>query len=127
MTGGTYQASSTSTTEIYENGKKWKFVGELPFALEGLRGLNIGNVIYMFGKVNIDTKAKYHIHISFIVAGGETIVDGYNLAGKIEYHNDILVYNTEKEEWEKVGVMQSPRAYHAITKVPIANLYKYCI
>ena len=65
--------------------------------------------------------------ISFIIAGGEFIENGFNLATQIEYHNDILVYNPEKEEWEKVGELQSPRAYHAVTKVPVANLYKYCI
>ena len=40
----------TGSTEIYQGGK-WTFVGRLPAAVTGLRGIVLENTVYMMGGV----------------------------------------------------------------------------
>ena len=41
-------------------------------------------------------------------------------------HNYILTFNSSEENWSKIGTMQKPRSYHAISVVPMADVIDYC-
>ena len=56
VTGGTTTGwKYTDTTEVLRVGDNaWTFVGNLPGAMDGLRGVNLGNRLFMTGTDSID-------------------------------------------------------------------------
>ena len=55
ITGGYDGSSNIATTEVLRVGDDaWTFVGNLPGAMDGLRGVNLGNRLLMFGTNSID-------------------------------------------------------------------------
>ena len=56
VTGGTTPGwKYTDTTEVLRVGDNaWTYVGNLPWAMTGLRGVNLGNRLFMTGIDSID-------------------------------------------------------------------------
>ena len=100
-----------SSTEIYEGGI-WTDVGELPLAVNGVRGASLQNTVYMMGKRNLMTD------VLLLLLGG--------ISGRI-LHDDIWKYDADSKQWEKVGKLSEARSYHAVTTVANKDLAQYCI
>ena len=52
MTGGyNYPDKLSSTETLVDGAEAWTFAGELPVAMDGLRGVSLNNNIFMTGKI----------------------------------------------------------------------------
>ena len=57
VAGGKYNVEILSSVEIFE-GESWRFIRDLPRALEGLTGINLDNTVFMIGKNITDNPNK---------------------------------------------------------------------
>jgi len=97
---GYKQARITSTEILPESASTWSFVGELPEAVSGIKGLTLNNNIFMTGG-NI-----YHKSNS----------------------NQILKFDQENQEWKFVeGKLHDARSGHGMSVVPKSSVEEYCV
>ena len=55
------------------------------------------------------------IYICTFIVGGKTVPGfGYNSS---DVRSDVLIYNTEKYEWESIGDLHSPAFSHAVSVI----------
>jgi len=79
-----------SSTEVMAlDGSGWREVGELMRPMGGLKNAKIGNNVYLSGGWSGDA-----------------------------YHDKIVVFNQDTEEWEEVGKMGEARINHGMTAAP---------
>jgi len=98
VTGGYDTYDILSSTEILIKGQSsWALAGSLPSSRAGLKGISLGNNVFMTG-------------------GSE--------GGGIS--NEILMLNKESMIWTKTGYMQEERYHHAISALPYDDLEPHC-
>ena len=91
-------------------------VADLPFAVKGLVGASLNNVIYMFGE-------NFIIQIKIIISGITTHCTGGKAEGKRNYQDQILKYVPSEDKWERAGTMKSKRIGHSVA---VINVTDYC-
>jgi len=85
------------STEIMSSSlARWVYVGNLPTAMYGLKGISISNQIFITGGSN-----------------------GTDIA-------DILKYNPATDQWEKTGNMNTARHNHAVAALPLKEVEPFC-
>ena len=63
------------------------------------------------------------IYICKFIVGGKTVPGfGYNSS---DVSSDVLIYNTEKDEWESIGDLHSPAFSHAVSVVNFNEYANY--
>jgi len=87
----------SSTETLVEGSSAWANAGELPVALQLLRGVSLNNNIFMTG--------------------------GYDGS---DSHDSILQFNPEDGSWTQVGQLQTARHYHGASVVSVDDIIDYC-
>ena len=100
VTGGSVGLSATdylSTTEVmtYSSGKpgSWRFAGQLPSPRLGLRGVTLGQGLYVTG--------------------------GFSGSS---YYDSIVSWSGTSETWALAGNLTVGRTYHGLASPPLAHL-----
>ena len=101
-------------TEVYSGGQ-WRTVGALPAAVEGLRGVTIGNSVYITGWETQTGQGWQCANIFTLIGGG--------VGTKVQ--DSIWEYNDEDEEWRTTTMkLDSKRYWHAASIfVPNSNIH----
>ena len=106
VSSGSYLAS----TEILEKdgGTAWQYVASLPSKRSAFRGVGLDHGRFMVTGECFAILCHYNNN-SWWSAGG------YNGSS---YIDEVLLYNSEEDEWTTVGHLSTARAYHAMSLVP---------
>ena len=118
VAGGRDDSDNTlSSTELMlEDSDVWSITSPLPRAVYGVRGVTLGNTLYMSG-------GSYYYCIMYsgiiiCITGGED-EDAKN-------RDEILAWSDERKEWEEVGKMKEGRDFHAITTNDVDEVATIC-
>ena len=66
---------------------------------------------------------RQYTYICKLIVGGKTVPGfGYNSSA---VSSDVLIYNTEKEEWESIGDLHSPAFSQAVSVVHFNEYANY--
>ena len=88
----------SSTETLLVGSASWEMASSLPAAVEGLRGVTIGDDIFLTGGM-ADNGTR----------------------------SDVLRYIVARNEWEIVGNMAKPRSAHAATAINLGSeILEYC-
>ena len=103
MAGGSPATASTETL-IKDVSTAWQQVADLPFATHGLRGIGLENG-------------------QFIVTGEDLtnfplLISNACIPGGYPMRTDVLIYDSQTNQWTAVGHLSTGRRYHGISKVP---------
>ena len=99
MTGGHDSGRERlSSTEVYKEGRAWREAGELPGARQALRGVSLGDRLFM--------------------TGGKDPSDS-DLTS-------VLVWQPDTESWLPAGNMAEGRRHHAVTAVSATFIRDHC-
>ena len=118
IVAGGYGSSYLSSTEILEKdgGSEWQVVASLPSELRGPRGLGLEHGRFIITGKHWNLLCHYNLH-SWQFAGGYT---GSTLS------DEVLLYNSEDDEWTTVGHLSAGRNDHAMSLVP-RNTVDFCL
>ena len=102
MAGG--QTTASTETLIKDVSTAWQQVADLPFATHGLRGTGLDNG-------------------QFLVTGEDftnspLLISNACIPGGDPSRTDVLLYDSETNQWTAVGHLSTGRQYHGISKVP---------
>ena len=106
----------SSTEVLVEGTTAWMSAGELPVAMNGLRGVSFDNNIFVTG--NISIQQKYFSYVFPDITGGSS--DGNS------YQDSILQFNPDDGSWTQVGQLQESRYDHGASVVDIDNFINFC-
>ena len=105
MTGGSdgdYHRLSSTEVLPYSSGQpeSWRFAGQLPSPREGLRGVTLGQALYVTGGLDSDYSD----------------------------YDSILSWCGTSETWAMAGHLTQARDYHGLTSAPLSVLQHlgYC-
>ena len=124
VSGGFWVASRRSSTEILEKdgGTEWQEVASMPYALWGPKGVGLDNGRFMVTG-ECWTILYHHYFNSSCSAGG----NGYlkEDEDRVYDSDEVLLYNSEEDEWTVVGHLSTARSTHGMSLVP-ANTADHC-
>ena len=103
----------------------------LPSTRRYLRGATLDNKILMTG-TNIDTSIimrhnlfyKIQLQFNLLHNAGGYYYDRYTATAT--YYEDVLEYDEQKQEWNKIGSMSIRRYEHAVTVINYNSIKDYC-
>ena len=124
VTGGYYHGNTLDSTELLlPSATSWTTSGALPSPRYWLRGATLDNKVVITG-TNSDTliiiRHDLYKHYNSLHNAGGTYWDGST------YYDDVLEYDEQKREWNKIGSMSITRSFHAVTVVNINSIMEYC-
>ena len=119
VTGGYSNDEFISSTELLEDGSsEWVEASPLPLPRGGLRGVNIGNKLFVTGQLH---PIKVHIIVAYLfqlpTAGGRDRITSFS---------DILEFMSDTKEWVKSGDLQTARGYHGISTIEWNYIEGFC-
>ena len=104
----------SSTEVLTSSATAWAQASPLPRQLYGMRGLTMGNQVYLTGKMH-----RIMICDLLPFLGGW---DGSN------YRDEVLVWLRVEQEWEEAGNLKTGRKFHAVTTIKSNDqAMKYCV
>ena len=115
-----YYMESTETLEK-DGGSAWQVVASLPSARYGVQvhGLGLDNGRFMVTGECWTILCHNNLN-SWCTAGGRT-TDSLT-----HWTDEVLLYNSEEDEWTTVGHLSTARYYHGMSLVP-ANTVDHCL
>ena len=120
MSGG-YRYIDLASTETLEKdgGSAWQEVASLPSFRWGVRGLGLDSGRFIVTGECWTMPMLYHHNITpGCTAGGQDYA--WN------YFTDVLIYNSEDDEWTIVDHLSAARGWHGMSLVP-ANIEDHCL
>ena len=116
VTGGRdEQYNYLSSTEIFTlDTENWISAASLPSPRLDLRGGTLGNSVFVFGKIYIQTHFTFTLKTYF--TGGQFNYD--------TYYDDILEYEQTTDTWRPAGKMKTPRTEHSVG--PVDDISQLC-
>ena len=115
--GNSFMESSTETLEK-DGGSAWKLVASLPSFRWGVRGLGLDHGRFMV--TGECWTMLYHHNITPVCTAG-----GQDYAWN--YFTDVLIYNSEDDEWTTVDHLSTARGWHGMSLVPANNTVDFCL
>ena len=106
----------SSTELMLEDSDVWSITSPLPRAVYGVKGVTLGNTLYMSGR-----SYYYCIMYTGIII---CITGGYDEDDN--ERDEILAWSDEKKEWDEVGKMKEGRALHAISTINVDEVATIC-
>ena len=118
---GDSSSSNLASTETLEKdgGSAWQLVASLPSGRHTVKGVGLDNGRFMVTGEFWTIYCKiinYNVN-SDCTAGGWT---------GSSYTDDVLLYNSEEDEWTTVGHLATARGWHGMSLVP-ANTVDLCL
>ena len=114
VTGGWDNSGLSSTETLVERDGAWISAGELPVAMDGLKGVSLNNNIFMTGNIIVH---KLLVKKTPDITGGS---DGSS------YRDSVLRFKPDDGTWDEVGKMQHGRVNHGASLVNVDDVINYC-
>ena len=105
MAGG--QTTASTETLVKDVSTAWQQVANLPFSAHGLRGIGLDNGQFLVTGEDL----TFILHSPLLISNA-CIPGGFHL------RTDVLIYDSETNQWTSVGRLSTGRQYHGISKVP---------
>ena len=130
VTGGLASNNLLSSTELLlPSATSWTFSAALPSPREYLRGATLDNKVVITGS-NTDILIIYIKYITRHDLSYKYYNSLLHNAGgwgsNSETLDDILEYDEEKQEWNKIGTISMKRELHAISVINYNSIKDYC-
>ena len=116
LVAGGYGSNFIATTEILRtiNGR-WTKAGNLPKALQRLKGATLDNTVFLTGKCrSLYTMNVQHVQCELLLLCALTIPGGDD---SDDAYSAILRYDPSNDVWTTAGQMREKRKHHAVAVV----------
>ena len=127
--GGGGGGTLSSTELLLPSATSWSYSAALPSTRYSLRGATLDNKVLVTG-TNRDTlilmrHELFHKYYNSLHNAGGKYRDG-SFWDNYTYYEDVLEYDEQKREWNKIGSMSIKRSFHAVTVVTYNSIEDYC-